>query len=480
MNEIRRDTLEKQMTFKDYFFLAFGIYAGVGWVTTIQAWLSDGPGAGMLGFALCGILLIPVGLVYNELTLALPVTGGSVAFAYRAFGKFSGTITGWFLALGYIMVCPLEAVSVAMIIDYMFPVLNVLPLYEVMGFTIYLPSVIIGVAFTLFISALNYFGVQPSKVFQTITASTIGLIVIGLMVTVLFKGDFGNLQPIFSPDKSPVLATLAVLGLAPFYLAGFEAIPQMAEEAKDSKSAKRIGKAMIMAIIVGIFFYSGVTFMVSMSAPWQDTIQQFLPTAYAFETTFGSGVKMVVLAACFFGLLSTWNGCLMAGSRALFAMGRGRLLPKFFGEAHPKYKTPYKPVIAIGILTAIAPFIGKPVLLPVMNVGSFAFVVAWFMVCISAIKLRKSEPDLNRPYKMPGGLTIPIIGTIICGLIGLSMLIPGAPAALAWPVEWIVLAIWIVLGVICWYIVSKGVGKEVTDQQQRYLFFGDLDKENKK
>lgn len=470
---LKRDELRKSMSFWDYFFVAFGIYAGVGWVTTIQAWLQHGPAAGILGFAVCGLFLIPVGLVYVEMTLAMPVTGGSMAFAYKAFGRIPGMMTGWFLALGYIITCPLEAASVSIILNYLFPILNVMPLYDVLGFTIYLPTLIIGVLFTIFFTVLNYIGVEPAKIFQTVVGLVTGIIVFSLVILVVFKGEFGNLTPAFAPGESEFVSFFAVLALAPFFLAGFEAIPQMAEESKNEKEAGKIGNAIVMAIILGIVFYCATTFACAMAAPWQITIEAYLPTAFAFESILGPVVKYVVLIACLFGLLSTWNGCLMAGARVLFSMGRGRLIPKMFGEAHPKFGTPYKTVVFIGIITVAAPFLGKAVLVPVVDVGAFSYILAWFMVCLSAIKLRKTEPNLHRPFKMPLGSGMAVIGLIVCIGIGLLMLIPGTSASLSWPEEWLTLIIWTALGILCVYRVTKGKTGHITVDERNYLLFGD-------
>jgi len=474
INNLDRRSLAKVMSFWDFFFLAFGIYAGVAWVTTLGGWLQYGPLAAMIGFCVCGILILPIGFAYAELTPALPLSGGEVVFAYKAFGRKTASFTGWFIALAYIIVCPYEAISVSIVLNYMFPGLNIIPLWTIVGYTVYLPTVIIGCIFSIFFTMLNYKGVKQAKIFQTLTSACVIIMVTGFFVAALSTGSSQNLQPLFSPKEGKLVSIFAVLGMAPFFLAGFESIPQAAEEAKEGLNPRMISKAIILAITVGIVFYCITTLSVALVAPWQSTVDKALPTAYAFEQVLGPKCRIIVLSAALLGLLSTWNGCFMTGSRILFAMGRGRLLPKFFGEVHPKYKTPQKAVLFTGLISMIGPFIGKSGLIPAVHVGALAFIVAWLVVSISVVKLRKTHPKMKRPYVMPGGITMGWIAVIVCIFLMGLILIPGAPAALVWPVEWVTLLIWIIIGAILFKINNDEARKDnILDEDQAYLILGE-------
>lgn len=472
LKQNKRNQLAKEMEFKDFFFLAFGIYAGAAWITTLGGWLKNGPMASILGFAICGVLLIPIGFAYAELTPAMPVAGGEIAFSYKAFGPFAATFTGWFLALAYIIVCPYEAISVSLVLEYMFPSLRMLPLYTIGGSTIYLTTLIIGIILSIMFIYLNYRGVKFTKIFQTFVSTIIIILVVGFLFLSIEKGSVENMKPFFNPNEAKFSSVFSVLGMAPFFLAGFDAIPLAAEEAKDNLSLKKIGRIIILAIVVGVFFYSLTTVATSLVNPWQDTVGQSIPTLYAFEHAFGEVLSNVVMVCALFGLLSTWNGCFFAGTRILFAMGRGGLLPRVFGKVHSKHKTPYIAVIFIGIVSLIGPFVGKSGLIPAVDVGALAFVIAWLSVSLCSVKLRKTNPQMERPYKMPGGIYMGILSTAICIFMLSMILVPGAPSALIWPTEWIVLGIWIALGIFIYFFITKKETKNMTLEEREYLIFG--------
>lgn len=470
---MERENLSQEMKFKDLFFLAFGIYAGVAWVTTLGAWLKHGTAASILGFTICGIMLIPIGLCYAELSPAIKVAGGGLAFTYKAFGLFPSTIVGWFMALAYIIVCPYEAISVSILLNYMFPGLNIGALYTIQGFTIYFVPLLIGIAFSIFFTYINYKGVGLSAKFQTIASAILLIMIVAFLVLGFAKGNVSNMKPWIAPNEGSWQAIFGVFGMAPFFLAGFDAIPQSVEEADKKLKPTRIGFAIILAILFGIFFYVVTTMAAALAAPWQTTVKQSLPTAYAFEQIFGKGFDYIVLFGALLGLLTTWNGCFITGSRILFAMGRGRLIPQVFAKVHPQFKTPTVAILFTGFISVLGPFIGKAGLIPAVDVGSLAFVVSWLAVSLSAIKLRKSYPDMERPYKMPGGTLMGGIAVIVCIIFMGLLVVPGSPSALVWPTEWIVLFIWIVLGICLYVFWTKHEQKNISEQDYKYLILGE-------
>lgn len=454
-----RKELEKTMGIKDYFFLAFGIYGGAAWITTLGGWLKYGPIASILGFVICGLILIPIGLVYGDLTSKMPLAGGEIAFSYKAFGPFIGTMTGWFLALAYIIVCPYEAISVSLVIEYMSPSFKVLPLYTIKGYTIYLPSLIVGTSFSILFTYLNYKGVRFRKIFQTVVSTTIIVLVIVFLILSIHKGNMDNVRPYFALDENNFISIFKVLSMAPFFLAGFDAIPLAAEEAKDNRSIKKIRAIIILAIAVGVLFYCVTTLATSLINPWQETVNSSMPTLYAFTNAFGSKFKNLVMFCAILGLLSTWNGCFFAGTRILFAMGRGGLLPGKLGKVHPKYNTPYLAVLFTGFISILGPFIGKPGLIPAVNIGALAFVITWLSISLSAIKLGKKN------------LFIKKIATFVCLFILSIILIPYFPSSLSWPTEWIFLGAWISIGMGIYFFIANKYRK-MSKEEQDYQILG--------
>ena len=260
-------------------------------------------------------------------------------------------------------------------------------------------------------------------------------------------------------------------GIVPFYYSGFDTIPQGAEESGIKLDPKNLGKAVIISILVGAAFYGIVILALSVCMPWQETIKFDLPTANAFRVAFGYdwAAKLVLLAA-FFGLITSFNGFFIAATRVVFATGRGGLLPKWFGDVSDKYHTPKNAILFVGLITIIGPFVGRSSLLPIVNVASFAFISGWFITCLSSIRLRKTAPDLKRPYKVKRKIVF-YLGAFIAGAIIILMIFPGSPAQLRWPLEYIILAVWFVMGYFGYR--WRKAKKDISDEERAYQILGE-------
>ncbi|NJN41636.1 MAG: amino acid permease [Flammeovirgaceae bacterium] len=137
-SNVNRAALKKEIGKIGFFCLAFGAMIGVGWVTAMGPWLETaGPIGASVAFAIGGTLMIFIGFCYAEVTAMLPVSGGEVAYAYKAFGVKESFLVGWFLAFGYISVSAFEAISIGKITSYLFPNIDQWPLYSINGDVIY-------------------------------------------------------------------------------------------------------------------------------------------------------------------------------------------------------------------------------------------------------------------------------------------------------------------------------------------------------
>src|SRR5262252_2263062 len=172
--------LARKLRVTDYFSLGWGTMVGVGWLVVMDDWLLRGGSlGGVLGFAIGGALLLPIGYVYSKLVVAMPDAAGEVAYTARVFPRSVSFATGWMMILAYFIVCPWEAVAVGRIAAYIFPALDSAQLYQVAGQPVFLPRLIIGLALTGLLTFLNYRGIRFSATFQNWTAfGTIGLFVI--------------------------------------------------------------------------------------------------------------------------------------------------------------------------------------------------------------------------------------------------------------------------------------------------------------
>jgi amino acid transporter len=129
-----------------------------------------------------------------------------------------------------------------------------------------------------------------------------------------------------------------------------------------------------------------------------------------------------------------------------------------FARLHPKYQTPYIGIIAIGVLSCLAPLFGRTVLVWLINAGSFATIIAYLFVPLAFLALRRKEPELARPFRVRYPRLVGIGGFLLAlALIGAYL--PGSPSALSWPHEWMTITIWTVVGIIAyWYYGRRGRG----------------------
>jgi amino acid transporter len=252
-------------------------------------------------------------------------------------------------------------------------------------------------------------------------------------------------------------------------MGGYDTIPQAAEESGQEVQPQSLGKAIIATIVIGILFYVMVTLAVSLSMPWQESRAFDLPTAAVFRVAFGyDWAADVVLFAGILGLITTLNGFYIASSRIVFAQGRGGLLPQWFGEVHKKYHTPKNAIIFVGIISLIGPFLGKAALTPIVTSSALAFTVVLAVTCMSAIRLRKTAPELKRPYKVNKKTLYLGLGVSI--LLILLMIVPGSPGQLS-PLEFSIIGIWLIFGLFAYLWRRKK--RDMTTEERDFQILGD-------
>lgn len=467
-----RPQLKKAISGLGFFALAFGSMIGVGWITALGSWFQDaGPGGAMLAFLGGGLLMLLIGLCYAELTPMFPVTGGEVAYAYKAYGTDKAFLVGWFLAFGYLSVSAFEAVSVGIVLTHLFPKLEFMPLYEIHGSQVHLSHLMLAFLFTGFITWVNYRGVAVAMKLQVLLTLLL-LVCTSLFVFAgIYYGEAENLNPLLSGTTSLECwhGILAVFVTAPFWFVGFDTIPQAAEERASAATVRRLGVYILLAIAGATLFYVVVMLAAAMANPWQATAaipSQDLPTAVALQQAFGSNVlKNIVLSAGVIGLLTSWNGFFLAGTRVIFSLGRGRIIDPRFGLAHPRHGTPTRAILFSGIVTALAACLGKGAIGAFIHVGSFCIAVAFLGVSLSLLRMRNRWPDAPRPYRLPAGRLIACLAAGGSLFILLVMLVPSSPEALIWPLEWAILLALCFCGALFW-----GSGKALrqeTDEKER-------------
>jgi amino acid transporter len=408
---------------------------GVGWLVLMDDWLQrGGPLGGILGFAIGGLLLLPIGYVYARLVMEIPDAGSEIAYTARVFPSYISFITGWTMMLAYLIVCPWEAVAIGKMAAFVFPAMNSVRLYEVAGTPVYLPTLVLGLALTGVITALNYRGIRLSATFQKWT--TFGLLLLFLLFTAaaLPKASAQNFAPLFS--HGGIVSVLLVLQIVPYFMTGFESVPKCAEEASAGFRSRGFFRAILTALAVGVLFYIAVIAIVSSLRPWRTLLGQSFATASAFESAFGSRwIVNVILLAAVLSLLKIFNGNFIAATRLLFALGRRGLIDSRTAYIHPRNQTPGVAVVVLGILTAAAVFLGSAILVPITEVGSMASAMGWLATCCAYFQLTRARSQR----------AIAVSGAAVALLLIAMKVLPFVPGHFS-KYEWLALALWLGLG----------------------------------
>jgi APA family basic amino acid/polyamine antiporter len=436
-NSRRVITLARRLRVIDYFALGWGTMVGVGWLVVMDDWLLRGGVLGaILGFAIGGVLLLPVGYVYGQLVTAIPDAAGEIAYTAKVFPQAISFATGWMMILAYFIVCPWEAVAVGKIAGYIFPALDSIELYRIAGRPVYLPHLLIGLGLTGLLTLLNYRGIRLSATFQNWTAfGTLALFVIFVGIGVS-QGSARNFAPLFT--HRPLVSVLLIMQIVPYFMTGFESVVKGAEEASPEFRSRGFFKAIWLAIVVGIVFYTVAIASVAYVAPWKEFTHERFMTAVAFERAVGSRwIVSIILAAALLSLFKVFNGNLVAASRLLFALGRRGWLDPRIGHVHSRNQTPSVAVLSIGLATAVCMFLGDAVLVPISEVGSVASAVGWLAACAAYYQMGPA----------PRERFIAMVGAMVgLGMI-LMKVVPDIPGHFTGS-EWLALAIWILMGAI--------------------------------
>jgi amino acid transporter len=456
--------MKKELTLFNFFTIGFGAIIGTGWVLLVGDWmiLGGGPIPAMIAFAIGALLLVPIGMCFGELTAAIPISGGIIEYVERTFGRKAGFFTGWMLLLGNAPLCPWETIAITTLLSDRFSKLPGLgwltsvKLYSILGADVYLWPVVIALGFAVLVIYLNFKGSgAAAKLSSFLTKALLAGMVLAMLIS-LFVGSPSNALPVFSQvttaTGSSTTATslfggvVSVLVMTPFFYAGFDTIPQQAEEASENIDWKKFGLIPAVALLASGLFYLVCIYSFGTIVDWTEFVDMSVPALAVLERiNLFFYIAMLVIATL--GPLGPMNSFYGASSRLMLAMGRKEMLPASFGEIDPESGTPKKALVVMAVLTLVGPFLGRNMLVPLTNVASLGFIFACMMAGCACLKLRKTEPGLARPYKVNGGKPT-MVAAIVAGavVIGL-MVVPASPAALS-GVEWAITLAWIAVGVV--------------------------------
>jgi APA family basic amino acid/polyamine antiporter len=225
-----------------------------------------------------------------------------------------------------------------------------------------------------------------------------------------------------------------------FAYIGFDAVSTTAQEAKNPQRDLPIG--IIVSLLTCTVLYILVAGVLTGMVPWQE-VNIEAPIARAFLDRGLTGASHIITFGALAGLTSVMLVMLLGQTRVLYSMANDGLLPKkFFAEIHPKYRTPFKNTLAVGLLAAI---VGS--ITPIDDIGKMVNIgtlLAFIIVCIAVMVLRNTNPDQARPFRTPWVPVVPILGILFNGYMMYK---------LGW-INWARLIIWLIIGLIVYFTYS--------------------------
>ena len=358
------------------------------------------PGLGMLAWLIAGILTITAGLTAAEVSAAIPKTGGMMVYIEEIYGKKLGMLTGWMQS---VLFFPATIAAIAVMFgDQTVDLLGLDPKFMIP----------ITVFTLLFISILNTFGSKTSGLIQTVAtiAKLVPLVII--IVFGFIKGGGNN--AITTPLVGEGISAGAVVGqlliAILFAYDGWINVGALAGEMKDP------GKDLPKAIVGGLSLVMAVYIAINLAYLWvlpaNEIAQYSNPAAAVAQAIFGPMGGKVVTIGILISVFGCINGYLLTGPRVLYTLGQQKSIPgyKTIGALN-KNNVPANATLIMGVLSALYALSGQFNLLS--DLSMFAVWSFYVLTFIGVIILRKKQPELHRPYKVPMYPIIPLIA--ICG-----------------------------------------------------------------
>ena len=396
----------------------------------IAAATQAGP-ALVLSFVLAGLACVFAGLCYAELAAAVGGCGSAYGYAYAALGEIVAWVIGWALVLEYGMAVSAVAVGWSGYFNNALAAVGLelpsaLTAAPAAGGIVNLPAM----AIILLLGFLLSLGVRNSARFNAAIVF-IKLAAIGIFVVIAAGNvDPANWKPFLPFGWQGVVSGAALIFFA--YI-GFDAVSTAAEETKQPQRDMPIG--IIGSLAVCTLIYMLVAGLLTGIAPYH-TLNTPSPVSEALLSLGYRWGSAVVAAGAIAGLTSVMLVMYYGLSRVLFAMSRDALLPERFATLHPRTRTPVFVIALVGVVASLAAgFTPIGAIAQLVNIGTlFAFVI----VCLGVLVLRRTRPDLHRPFRVPFSPVFPILGVATCLYLMLNLDVA----------TWQYFLIWMVLGLV--------------------------------
>jgi APA family basic amino acid/polyamine antiporter len=465
-------TLKRVLGPVDLVTLGIGAIIGTGiFVLTGQAAAAHAGPAIVLSMVLAGIASALAGLCYAEFASTVPIAGSAYTYGYATLGEFVAWIIGWDLILEYALGAATVAVGwsgylVSILHDFgiQFPAalsaapgtLVTLADGSAVTAVFNLPAVII----TVLVATLLVVGIQESARVNAVIVVVKVAVVLMVIVAGLAFIDTSNWRP-FIPEntgefgKFGYSGILRASGVIFFAYIGFDAVSTAAQEAKNPQKDMPIGilgslvvctilYVLVSAVIVGLVPYTSLGVPAPMAVAIDAAKVNSAGTAWAGVFSI---MPFLVKLGAIAGLSSVMVVMVLGQTRVFFSMANDGLLPSWANRVHPKFRTPHITTIMTGIAVSIAAgFTPINILGELVSIGTL---LAFVIVSLGIMVLRIKRPDLPRPFKTPAVFVVaPLAALVSLGLMA------GLPAD-----TWLRLIIWMVLGVIVYFLYGYNHSK---------------------
>lgn len=423
--------------------LAVGSVIGTGIFVILGVVIPIAGPAVVLSFILAGFACLLSGLSYAEIASSLPSSGSVYSYAYASVGELVAWIVGWCLILEYgvgvaaVSVGWSEYLNEGLQQAFGVTVPTALSYSPASGGVLNLPAVILVLGMAAVVSV----GVKESARVNAALVLT-KLLLIAIFLGIAFMGfDSANLHP-FLPLG--VAGVLAAAGKLVFAYAGFDAAAVAGAESKNPRKAIPIAIVGALTLITVIYTLVGLAAVGAW--PWQQFEGTGGEAALAKIVQDVSGqawTSEIISVGAIIAIISVVLALLYTLSRIIFTMSRDGLLPKRFGALSPRTRTPTFATWSLaGVLALLAAFIPLDDLAAAISLGTL---VAFSIVSIAVLVLRRTSPDLPRLFRVPGGPVIPVVAVVINLVLMLSL-----PVA-----TWIVFVVWLVIGLAVYFFYSR-------------------------
>ena len=452
--ETGANTLKRSLNGLSLIAIGIGVIIGAGLfsLTGIAAANNAGP-AVTISFLVAAVGCAFSALCYAEFAALVPVSGSAYTYAYATMGELFAWIIGWDLILEYSVGAATVAISWSQYLIRFLSKYNLhLPAQLVMspfetakladGSTVSGFMNVPAMLIVLTITAIVLRGTKGSAWFNALVVSLKVAVVLAFIALGWRYINPANYQP-YIPTNTGHFGEFGLSGILRgagvifFVFIGFDIVATMAQETKNPQRNMPIGILGSLAVCTVLFVLFG--HVLTGLANYTEFKNSAAPVAIAIEKTPYAWLTSAVIVAILIGYTSVILVDLLGQSRVFFSMSRDGLLPPVFSKVHPRFGTPFQSSLLLGAFIAL--FAGFVPIAVVGEMTSIGTLLAFVMVCLGVLILRKSNPDAPRPFRTPWVPVVPVLGILVC----LVMM-----ASLPWE-TWARLIVWLALGLAIYY-----------------------------